>query len=95
MLHPLVMDEYLSQTLSARCFLPGDYPRARGRVAKEQEHSLPNPTPSSGTKDGAIAKKRGRPRIVSSSDKPRKVSTARNYTLHSVKLDTNAKKCSL
>ncbi|KAL4947555.1 hypothetical protein BDW69DRAFT_204259 [Aspergillus filifer] len=61
------MDDHLSQTLSARCFLPGDYPRppARVRVAKEQ-------SPNSGTKDGATAKKRGRPRITSSSDNPRK-----------------------
>ncbi|KAL4794876.1 hypothetical protein BDV19DRAFT_364077 [Aspergillus venezuelensis] len=62
------MDDHLSQTLSARCFLPGDYPRpGTRRVAKE--HSLPAP---SGTKDGAITKKRGRPRMITNnSDNPR------------------------
>ncbi|KAL4962429.1 uncharacterized protein BDV14DRAFT_178305 [Aspergillus stella-maris] len=62
------MDDHLSQTLSARCFLPGDYPRpGTRRVAKE--HSLPTP---SGTNDGAISKKRGRPRMTSNSDNTRK-----------------------
>ncbi|KAL4924597.1 bZIP transcription factor [Aspergillus undulatus] len=55
------MDDNLSQTLSARCFLPHDYAHV------SQRSRLPNPSTSTNG-----AKKRGRPRMASRNDSPRK-----------------------